>query len=194
MPNIVEELAARFHPSEVKQRDGGRGLKLDYIDIPQTIKRLRNVLGMNVSWDIQETTLVPTDDGKYLATVTGYLTVTEFDETENKIPAISRWGGVGAMVDRDPDMALKTAQAEAIKKAGHGFQIALYLWDEEERNAIAAYRTASTSEDLNALKKAVAMQAKVRGVPTTPKALAEFYGVKEEELQNPKVLRELIEP
>ncbi|MEM2991059.1 MAG: Rad52/Rad22 family DNA repair protein [Halobacteria archaeon] len=44
--------------------------------------------------------------------------------------------GVGADVDSDPDKAVKTALAEAIKKAGHQFGIALYLWDEKERQAV----------------------------------------------------------
>lgn len=206
MSKVLTKLGTRFPPSAVKQRDGGRGLKLDYIDIPETIKRLREAAGMNVSWVIDEAKLTPTviqkRDGPvdgWMAYVVGHLSVTEFPENEEDFGPLairnSTWGGVGAMTDTDPDMALKTAQAEAIKKAGHGFEIALYLWDPQEREAIQAYREATTSNDLNALKKAVAFNAKVRGVdPITPASLAEFYQVNEEELQDATTLRQLLEP
>jgi hypothetical protein len=164
-------------------------MKLDYIDIPETIKRLRDACGMDVSWEIDQATLeYDSENGKFLGFVQGHLVVKDDLQT-------SKWGGVGAMVDKDPDMAIKTATAEAIKKAGHGFGIALYLWDPEERDAIAAARTASTSTNVNALKKAVALNAKVRGVdPITPSTLAKFYDVSMEELHNPDTLRRLLEP
>jgi hypothetical protein len=99
------------------------------------------------------------------------------------------------MIDRDPDMALKTAQAEAIKKAGHGFGIALYLWDEKERDAIALGRVALATDDTTKLKKAVAAVATAGGVDVKNReAIASYFGVEPEKLDDPVTLRQLIEP
>jgi hypothetical protein len=191
--STIERLAARFPVSQVKQRSGGGNLKLDYIDIPATIQRLREVCGMDVSWEIDKASVEPSQDGKYLGFVQGHLRV-NFAGGNEPI-RVSSWGGVGAMVDRDPDMAIKTAQAEAIKKAGHGFGIALYLWDEKERDAIAVGRTALASGDTTKLKTAVAAVATAGGVDSKNRqAIAEYFGVEPEELDDANTLRKLLEP
>lgn len=192
MHSALEKLGARFPVSQVKQRSGGGNLKLDYIDIPATIHRLREVCGMAVSWQIDKASVEPSQDGKYLGFVQGHLLVAYGPESD---PMVSRWGGVGAMIDRDPDMAIKTAQAEAIKKAGHGFLIALYLWDEKERDAIAVGRQALQSGQVPQLKQAVAAVATAGGVDSKNRqAIADYFGVKAEELDDPETLRKLIEP
>lgn len=144
-------LAAEFPKSEVRQRDGGRGVKLDYIDVVQTITRLCNVLGADWNWRVLDSnvSIVELDGPKFLAQERGEL---EVYVPGRDAPVIR--GGSGADLDaRDPDKAIKTADAEALKKAGHKFQIALYLWDAEKRDEIAEFRKL-TKAGLPQLKKA----------------------------------------
>jgi hypothetical protein len=54
--------------------------------------------------------------------------------------------GIGAGLNFDPDTAVKTAQAEALKKACHQFGIALYLWDSAERDFVELQRQAATND------------------------------------------------
>jgi hypothetical protein len=54
--------------------------------------------------------------------------------------------GIGAGVNFDPDTAVKTAQAEALKKACHQYGIALYLWDSAERDFVELQRQAAKSD------------------------------------------------
>ena len=61
--------------------------------------------------------------------------------------------GIGANINFDPDTAVKSAQAEALKKACHQFGIALYLWDSAERDFVELQRKASNDD--NALKRLV---------------------------------------
>lgn len=194
MSNLLEGLQARFPAGEVKQRKGTGSMMLDYIDIPQTINRLREVAGMDVSWYLKDAQISwreeETENGTkymYMALVTGHLEVTDGEKT-------STWSGVGAHIDRDPDMAIKTAQAEAIKKAGHGFGIALYLWDPQEREAIAKYRDYAKSGTPEALKRAVTALAVAGGADRTKESIAAYFGLDEGDLDNPDALRKLLEP
>lgn len=192
MHELLERLAADFPKSEVRQRDGGRGVKLDYIDVVQTINRLCDVLGAGWDWRVLDAQvgLVETGNGPtYLASERGELVVWLPDSER---PVIR--GGSGADTDpRDPDKAIKTADAEALKKAGHKFQIALYLWDEGKRNEIAEFRKL-TKASLPQLKKAALVKANAK----TPEELLNVismatnvaYGV--EDLQNPELLLEYL--
>ena len=125
----LESLRAEFPKTEVKQRDGGFGKKLDYISIDSTINRLLDTVGLDYEFTNCSTDLRQTNDG-FLAIVSGELVV------DGKAHY-----GVGADFDKkDPDKAVKTALAEAIKKAGHQLGIGLYLWDEAKREEIAEFR------------------------------------------------------
>ena len=185
--SVLEALAADFPKSEVKQRDGGRGVKLDYIDIVSTINRLCDVLGADWDWRVLDAKVevVENDGPKYLAYERGELVVRLDDGT-----VVTR-GGSGADVDsRDPDKAIKTADAEALKKAGHKFQIALYLWDEGKRDEIAEFRKLAKSS-LPQLKKAALEKANVQ----TPEGLLRDMGLDpkdKEKLQDPAVLLEYL--
>lgn len=154
----------------MRQRDGGRGLKLDYIDITTTIKRLAEVCGSGWDWIVDDSSVewVPFEDGAgtYLASSRGHLRVTLPDGT-----VVTR-GGSGADTDsRDPDKAIKTADAEALKKAGHKYLISLYLWDEEKRDGIAEYRNLADKAGIPALQKAL-----VRITGKEPAELKALYG------------------
>jgi hypothetical protein len=54
--------------------------------------------------------------------------------------------GIGSNINFDPDTAVKTAQAEALKKACHQYGIALYLWKEAERDFIALQKSAANND------------------------------------------------
>jgi hypothetical protein len=170
--NALTELGKRFDVKEVKQRTQG-GRKLDYISIDSTIRRLNDVLGTNWSTSVGRVELNSQGDtGKYLATVVLSL------EALGK-SAI----GVGADVAPDPDKALKTALAEALKKAAHQFGVGLYLWQEDEREIVARDRAAS-SGDLNALKAKAFETALEQGAEANAESVAAKLGLTVEDLQD----------
>lgn len=133
---LLAKLIEPFAIEDVKQRRQG-SVMLDYISVDATIRRLNEVLGASWSTSDLSTSLIPLDGGtsggKFIATVA--LTLTALGKQ-----AV----GVGADVATDPDKAVKTALAEALKKAGHQFGIGLYLWQEEERAIVARQRAGTT--------------------------------------------------
>jgi hypothetical protein len=130
---VLEKLREPFPAELVKKNQNN----LDYVSIDGYLNRLLDVLGLNFDFEIEESsvTLLPpemkTSSGKmqYLAQARGALVI------EGRSRA-----GVGADVSFDPDKALKTAQAEALKKACHQFGIALELWDEDHRKSLDRQR------------------------------------------------------
>lgn len=190
MPNVLEELNKPFSASEVKQRDGGFGKKLDYVGWDSVVRRLNDVVGAGWSISIKDSsaTLLPGQErnGKpmFLAQVRGSLTILIDGDYVTR-------EGVGADVDTDPDKALKTAQAEALKKAGNQFGIALELWTEEGREAVAKGRVIEAG-DLGSLKRAAFEKAIASGADATPESVAEKLGITVEELQDAEVLRRIL--
>jgi hypothetical protein len=156
---IPKELTEKFHPSLVKKNQSNQ----DYVAIDGYINRLNEVLGHAWAWQInnwQINEATPTKTGKmqYMAVVQGTLTIIlsdigvvsvgEDDEdaflTTQKA-MISR-DGIGANINFDPDTAVKSAQAEALKKACHQYGIALYLWDSAERDFVELQRQAAQND------------------------------------------------
>lgn len=153
------ELTDRFHPSLVKKNQSNQ----DYVAIDGYINRLNDVLGTTWNWAVNSWEFrdgPPTAKGKpqYIAIVNGTLSVTMDDVTTSR-------DGSGAGFNFDPDTSVKTAQAEALKKACHQFGIALYLWSEDERNFVQKQRDAM-SDDV-ALKKLV-MEYTIRELGLDP--------------------------
>jgi len=147
---IPKELTEKFHPSLVKKNQSNQ----DYVAIDGYINRLNEVLGHAWAWQINSWKIKdapPTKSGKpqYMAVVQGTLTIILSDigvitvgGDDDEEPylttqkaMISR-DGIGANVNFDPDTAVKSAQAEALKKACHQYGIALYLWDAAERDFV----------------------------------------------------------
>lgn len=163
---IPEQLTEKFHPSLVKKNQANQ----DYVAIDGYINRLNEVLGHAWAWQINrfEVKDAPhTKSGKpqYIAVVQGTLTIILSDVGVVSIgeddddaylttqkAMISR-DGIGAGQNFKIDTAVKTAQAEALKKACHQYGIALYLWDEAERDFVELQRQAVTND--SALKKLV---------------------------------------
>jgi hypothetical protein len=163
---IPTELTEKFHPSLVKKNQSNQ----DYVAIDGYINRLNEVLKHAWAWQIntwQINEAHPTKSGKpqYMAVVQGTLTVILSDIGVVSIgqddddaflttqkAMISR-DGIGANINFDPDTAVKSAQAEALKKACHQYGIALYLWDAAERDFVELQRQAAKND--TALKQLV---------------------------------------
>jgi len=159
---IPKDLTEKFHPSLVKKNQSGQ----DYVSIDDYINRLNEVLGHAWAWQINDWKLYPdaapaTSKGKpqYLAVVQGSLSIflsdigvisigAEDDDdaflTTQKAVVVR--DGIGSSINFDPDAAVKTAQAEALKKACHQYGIALYLWKEAERSFIALQKSAANND------------------------------------------------
>ena len=157
---IPDTLTERFHHTLVRKNQSGQ----DYVSIDGYINRLNEVLGHAWAWQINDWKLYPdaappTKNGKpqYLAVVQGTLTIilndigvvsigTDEDSFLTTQRAQVSRDGIGSNINFDPDTAVKSAQAEALKKACHQFGIALYLWQEAEREFIALQKAATTND------------------------------------------------
>lgn len=159
---IPKALIERFPHTSVKKNQSGQ----DYVAIDDYINRLNEVLGHAWAWQINDWKLYPdaapaTKNGKpqYLAVVQGSLSVflsdigvisigAEDDDdaflTTQKAVVVR--DGIGSNINFDPDTAVKTAQAEALKKACHQYGIALYLWKEAERDFVALQKSAANND------------------------------------------------
>jgi hypothetical protein len=191
----LNSLAAQFAAGEHKERKQA-GQTLTYISIDATINRLNAVLGPEWSTDA-DTTVTPQigyDEDKERHILTGYLAVTQL-RLSAWIDGINKQAyGVGAMVNRDPDMAAKTALAEAIKKAGHQLGIGLYLWDADAR-ADVSRKMKLTNATAATLKQEVfklAVQRLGKDKPSAKEIAAEF-GVAPGELADEESLRGILE-
>ena len=180
---IPEALTERFHHTLVRKNQSGQ----DYVSIDGYINRLNDVLGAMWSWSINDWKLYPdaappTKNGKpqYLAVVQGTLTImlsdigvvsigTDEDSFLTTQRAQISRDGIGSSINFDPDTSVKTAQAEALKKACHQFGIALYLWQEAERDFIALQKAASTNDvALKSLAVAYTQRVKEMDPSTMP--------------------------
>lgn len=164
--------------------------------IDATIKRLNDVLGTSWSTDAKTTvervvTVVTDDNGT--REIMNYFAFTELNLRATIDGTPKQAYGVGAMVNRDPDMAAKTALAEAIKKAGHQLGIALYLWDAETRAEIERKQKVGTS--VAAMKREVMAIAekKLGKKPDKAADVAKVFNVKVGDLTDADVLRKILE-
>ena len=198
---IPTDLTEKFHPSLVKKNQSGQ----DYVSIDGYINRLNTVLGHKWAWGINSwelrTDVPATSSGKpqYLAIVQGTLTVVLDDigvislgEGEDGFLTTQRGiisrDGIGSNINFDPDTAVKSAQAEALKKACHQYGIALYLWDEEERDFVALQRKAMKSDA--GLKELVVSVLDRNGHEPTKENMMSFFNIKD---VTPESLRSALE-
>lgn len=156
---MLEKLNEIFseHFETHKTRDVS-GVTLTYVSIDQILNRLNKIHGCEFTWSFTNVTnkieYVKNEawnsrDVNLVGKTFGYVIVTGtirfVSEKDGKLIEFSR-DGVGAdkwlyynkygsIVD-DLDKGLKTAYAEALKKAAYTTGIALYLWDEGERDKI----------------------------------------------------------
>jgi hypothetical protein len=100
--------------------------------------------------------------------------------------------GVGAGENYDLDTAVKTADAEAFKKAANKFGVALELWDPAARAKVALWRKAAGGDE-NALKQYVFdLATEAAGEkPKDKAAAAKALGVSQAALNDVAKLREI---
>lgn len=185
----LAKLREPFPASEVKTRPGGRGKTLDYVPIEGYLERLLDV-APEYSWQAALTHFGSYwgENEKYTAVVVGQLTIGDKTAT-----------GVGAMENADPDMAVKSANSEAIKNAAkNGWGVSLELWSEEHREKLKGQRALLSGSE-SALKNAVFNLAKERlhvsdkDVRLAVSQIAECFGVTPGELADPAVCRRILE-
>ena len=193
---IPKELTQKFPPSLVKKNQSGQ----DYVAINDYINRLNEVLGHAWAWQVNDWKLYPdaappTKNGKpqYLAVVQGSLSIylsdvgvisvgaeDDSDAFLTTQKAVVVRDGIGSNINFDPDTAVKSAQAEALKKACHQYGIALYLWEEAERAFVEVQRQAATS-DVALKQLVVAYTQRVLeldpGVMPEPDQMLEVLGI-----------------
>lgn len=161
LKDVQDLLQQKFEVDDVKQRDGMGGLKLDYIPIDVVLNRLNSVLPLGYSWAVDKTEII-----NGFVMLIGTLTITLPDGSK-----IQR-SGVGAdTLGKDLDKSIKTAYAEAIKKACNTLGIGLYLWDTEERASIAKERRLKEIEieqaNNSARKYSTAQLERMKQIKTT---------------------------
>lgn len=167
----LEALMAQFEAGQHKTRSQG-GQTLTYVSIDATINRVNEVLGS--AWSV-----LPSSSTQVMPLENGYLAKTELfiqAEIDGRQKVLY---GVGAMVNRDPDMAMKTALAEALKKAFHQAGVALYLWDPAARDEIAAkskWSTATLAAKKKEVKRLASVKAEIAVDKITAKQVAEAFG------------------
>jgi hypothetical protein len=184
----LDQLQAEFAPGEHKNRSQG-GTTLTYIDISATINRVNAVLGPD--WSVvplSKSKITPpqSQGGPFFAECELFI--------EAQIDGVTKTlYGVGAMTNKDPDMAVKTALAEAIKKAWHQAGVGLYLWDPEKREAVNA-KAKTAKGGLPAKKKAVkALAVEALGTKTpTLTQIAELFNVAPGDLDEEGVLDKIL--
>jgi hypothetical protein len=196
--DVRKALRVPFPADEVRQRVGPGGKKLDYIGGEQVLRRLLEVTAdeeMGYAWTINGFTVekleTPTfdEDGKqtgvsvrWAATVSGTLLI-----------AGDAGGGIGAMVNAELDMAVKSANTEAIKNAAkNGFGVALELWDAEYREGLDAQRRLLGGSE-QAMKQAVWKLAQQRDPNAkTGAAVAKLFGLKAGDLNEKETLKKIL--
>lgn len=210
MFDIPPDLNKPFPPGKVKKNPKG----FDYVGIEDYIERLNEVLGSRWSWEIRDHNIQyqdipPTGSGKmqFMVTLRGTLSIVFLDldvvrgETEDDEDFLTtssievKRDGIGAAVSFDPDMAVKTAQAEALKKACHQFGIALYLWHEEERDFVTLQKKAQV-DDSELKRLAVVHTQRTLDIPNetlpTAEQVASVLDLSVDDLKNPKTLRDAL--
>lgn len=155
---LLDELGREFAPSEVKSNQGR-----PYVPIDKVLARLSEVLGGK--WDLRldpEPIQVVDDVYKergsvrraFLAQVKATITITDDDN-------IIIREGVGADVSPDADKALKTAQANAVKKAAQQFGVGAQLWDADYRADLDRRQAQEQADkqEVKAIKKEILARA-----------------------------------
>jgi hypothetical protein len=181
----LEQLQAEFEPGEHRSRSQG-GQELTYVDISATLNRLNAALGTGWSIERASTKVELLESGSFFAFTELYLDA-DIDGTRKTAY------GVGAMTNKDPDMAAKTALAEAIKKAGHQLGVALYLWDGDKRNRVNKAMKLANAND-TVLKQEVFKLGRERTGKDKPTAadIAKAFGVKPGDLTDRETLEKIL--
>lgn len=207
----LAKLIEKFPVEEYRKNPKG----YHYIPIEKHIARWNDVCGSGWNLSIRSVDLSPAPPGVTYGRQgkpAAYAIVTVAINTTldgNEVVREGVGGDFGAM--DDVDKLVKTALAEAIKKAGNEYGIGLELWDEEERalidsaqaqgmtGQVAAVGSAHSGgltvvpdDELTQLKNRVADIAVAQGVDRTGPAIAAHFGIPVEKLQDRETLEHII--
>ena len=125
---IAEALARPFAPEQIKNREGPRGIRLDYIEAHAVITRLNDALGGDWSFEVAEHHIFDNE-----VVVVGKLTVhaePELVKTAVGCQDIKRYAN-GDPVSLGND--LKAAASDALKKCSTLLGVGLHLHDKDAR-------------------------------------------------------------
>ena len=188
---VRAKLREKFSVTDVKQREGAGRMKLDYIAGETVIQRLIEATADSPNGYAWQSQVVKIDEVErkkrngetyqtWVAAVQGTLLI-EGDAGS----------GVGAMENHDLDMALKSANTEALKNAAkNGFGVGLELWDKEYRETLSAQRRLLAGDE-QAAKQAVWDIAKAAGANDSA-AVAKHFDVSVGDLSDIEVLRDIL--
>lgn len=172
--DVLAEICKQFNLEDHQQRPGGRGTVLTYISVDATIRRMNEALGLNWSWTVSDYDVIR-EDGQFHVHVNG--AISTYNDEDSHTPTSIR-SGLGGASGRDLDDTMKTAMAEAFKKAFNMFGGGNYLWVEKWRSRIEAM----LSNDTEKMVDWLVQNAVDDGADATPSAVAQYYNV------DPKVL------
>lgn len=187
MDDWMRDLQAWFELSDHSIRDG-----LVYVSNEATIRRFNTVLGAN--WRLQINSTYQdhlkehpekTKSGKTQFYASCIVSLDVYAEGGR----VSR-DGYGAAVNFDPDTAVKTAQAEAMKKASNQFGVAGYLWNKENADIVAG----AMRGDPGCRVEFLVNKAISYGCEMDRESIAAFYNVKPEDMTDVEVLQSLCYP
>lgn len=142
LQKLQDNFDKRFPVDQVQQRDGGFGKKLDYIPIDKVYNRMNSLLPVGYNWIIKD--FVFQGDS---VIVIGRIEI----PVNGKV--ITRDGIGSDKLGKDVDKAVKTAMAEAFKKATHTLGIGLYLWEQSERDNLVKERVEQKAKDSTSYSK-----------------------------------------
>lgn len=184
---VREALRKRFPADQVKQRVGAGSMKLDYVAGETVINRLIEATqdeDSGYAWQSRIVMVELQADGKnWVAVVEGTLLIQG-----------DAGSGVGAMKNPDVDMAVKSANTEALKNAAkNGFGVGIELWDKEYRETLGQARRALAGNEA-ALKSMVYDIAKERlGIARPSQAqVAEVFNVTAGDLSDAATLQNIL--
>lgn len=179
-------LRAKFPATDVKQRVGAGGMKLDYVAGETVINRLLDATEGEDNGYAWQATVVKVEKvgDSWAAVVQGMLLIQGDMGT-----------GVGAMVNKDVDMAVKSANTEALKNAAkNGFGVGIELWDKEYRDTLGQQRRLLGGSEA-AMKQEVFKIAKERLGTERPSAsaVAKVFNVSMGDLSDAEALKGILE-
>ena len=190
----LQRLAEHFPAADVKKDPKGH----HYISIDAIQQRLDDVLGVGWHLTVLRTdgpSLLPTAEVTYGAKKKPAFvaTVTVMIEAEVDGSFVRR-AGVGSDLADDPDKVVKTALANAIKKAANQFGVGRYLWDEDERKGVDNAKLAIAGNSAALKREAAKLAKKLTGKTDPTKAeIAKALGIKVGDLTDDDALRGALE-
>ena len=120
-------LEAPFPAEQIRQREGRKGVRLDYIDVAAVIKRLNDAFDGHWSFEITEWQHLKDSDE---VVVLGKLTAAGITKMQFGVSQITRDRESKVIVALGDD--LKAAGSDALKKCAVGFGVGLHLYEDRK--------------------------------------------------------------